>query len=140
ARARTITQRIRAAFADVDIHIRTRRIRMAALLRTELEPFDLARFSLDGDDDTPLAPEVSSILTLAAHELATNAMKHGALAAPGGTVAVTWRVSGERMIVRWREAGGPRVRPPRTRGYGTVMLRRLVEAAGGEISLAFPRG
>ena len=135
--ARIINQRIRAAFADVEIRLRTRPIRMVSLLNQELEPFDLARFSFEGDREVVLEPEVSSILTLAAHELATNALKYGALSDPEGQVAVAWRSSGAAAIVRWEEAGGPLVERPQGRGFGSIMLRRLVEAAGGAILVDF---
>jgi two-component sensor histidine kinase len=137
-RARIISQRIRAAFADVDIHLRTRPIRLLSLLTHELEPFDLARFAFEGEDDAMLPPQTSSIVTLAAHELATNALKYGALSVPEGRVSVAWRMDGERLTIRWRETRGPLVERPRARGYGSVMLGRLVKAAGGAIDIDFP--
>ncbi len=67
---------------------------------------------------------------LAFHELATNAAKHGALSAPGGSVTVAWAVSSSRgarlVTVLWRERGGPRVRPPEHRGFGTDLLERAL--------------
>ncbi len=65
------------------------------------------------------------------HELATNAVKYGALSAPEGKVAVSW--SRERrgpLIIRWAESGGPRVTPPTRRGLGAAMLAR---ALGGPL-------
>jgi two-component sensor histidine kinase len=138
ARARTIIQRVRAAFADVDIRVHSRPIRMSSLLNQELEPFELKRFTFELDDETALPPEVSSILTLAAHELATNALKYGALSAPGGQVTVTGGAGGGEMRFHWRESGGPPVRAPTRRGFGSVMLHRLVESAGGAIDIQFP--
>jgi two-component sensor histidine kinase len=135
--SRIINQRIRAAFADVDIHLRTRPIGMAALLTLELAPFDLRRFSFESHDEFTLEPEVASILSLAAHELATNALKYGALSSSGGQVTVGWRRSGAAMVVHWREVGGPRVQQPDRRGYGSILLQRLVESAGGELVVEF---
>ncbi len=136
--ARTINQRIRAGFADIDIHLLSRPISMGALLTQELRPFDLTRFAFDGDGDTLLAPRVSRLLTLAVHELATNALKYGALSAPGGRMTVAWRTGDGRVMLSWRETGGPPVEPPKKRGYGSIMLSRLVEAAGGAITVEFP--
>lgn len=137
AQARIINQRIRAAFADVDVHLVSRPVRVAALLADELDPFDAARFSFEGDAAIRLAPEAARLVSLAAHELATNAMKHGALSTPDGRVAVAWRSLDGRLTLNWRESGGPPVRPPQRRGYGSVMLRRMVEAAGGALDIAF---
>ena len=71
-----------------------------------------------------------SALALMLHELATNAVKHGALSAPAGRVRVGWEVEeaeggGRRLRLRWEERGGPRVGPPVSRGFGT----RLIEFA-----------
>ena len=66
------------------------------------------------------------------HELATNAVKHGALSSPAGQVRVGWRHDGDaadgggrRLALRWTEQGGPEARPPSGRGFGT----RLIEFA-----------
>jgi two-component sensor histidine kinase len=85
-------------------------------------------------------------LGLILHELATNAVKHGALSVPDGHVRVGWVLEdaddGRRLRLRWEERGGPRVTPPATRGFGT----RLIEFAaardlGGRGELTFaPEG
>lgn len=77
-------------------------------------------------------------MALAVHELATNALKYGALSAPEGRVAVTWRTLDSRAMISWRETGGPPVRLPQKRGYGSIMLRRLIEASGGSMVMEFP--
>lgn len=59
---------------------------------------------------------------LALHELCTNAVKHGALSVPGGTVTVRWRIEGETLLLQWREHGGPPVAPPTRKGLGTRLL------------------
>jgi two-component sensor histidine kinase len=137
--ARLINRRLRAALADVDLdlagHTQPRTIR--ALLNDELQGFDLSRFRLEGADDVPLPPDLCGLLALAAHELSTNAMKHGALSAPGGGVDVDWRIEDGRAIVCWREHGGPPVSAPSRRGYGSILLRRLVEAANGALAMNF---
>lgn len=83
-------------------------------------------------------------LVLALHELATNAVKHGALSRPGGEVDATWSL-GEDGVVRfeWRECGGPAVTPPTTerRGFGMRMLERgLVHdlGPGADVKISFP--
>ncbi len=92
-----------------------------------------------------LAANAVVTLNLALHELATNAAKHGALSVPGGRVEVFWRVEKRRargepatVEIRWRERGGPPVRPPERRGFGSQMLERvLAREAGGEVRLDF---
>ena len=136
--ASIIRQRMRAVFADVDVHLRTRPIRMVTLLANELAPYDLKSFTFDGDAETMVMPEASSVVALAIHELAVNALKYGALSVSGGQATVAWGVSGNRMRIRWCEAGGPLVHRPKRRGYGSVLLGRLIEAAGGGVSIEFP--
>jgi two-component sensor histidine kinase len=138
-RARIINQRIRSGLASVDIedHAAEEPISPRELLAAELQPYDLARFTLDGDDEPRLMRQARSLLALAAHELATNALKHGALSTPGGRVEVAWRADPGRLRVSWRETGGPAVTPPQKRGYGSIMLRRMIEAAKGSLALDF---
>ena len=73
--------------------------------------------------------------TLIMHELATNAIKYGALTAGGaGTVSVHWSIEGnsEKRTVtfRWRERGGPQVRAPTRRGFGSKLLEHAIPHAG----------
>jgi two-component sensor histidine kinase len=137
-RSRTINQRIRAGLAKVDLQVRDGApTTLRDALATELQPYDLARFTLEGEGDRLLPPYAGSLVALAAHELATNAVKYGALSLPAGHVTVTWRTVEGRAVIRWREAGGPPVLPPQKRGYGSIMLRRLVEAAGGSMTMEF---
>ena len=81
-------------------------------------------------------------LSMALHELATNAVKYGALATPGGRVAVTWTLEGGpagRLRLRWAESGGPPVEgAPAQRGFGTRVLDGTVRGQlGGAVSLAW---
>jgi two-component sensor histidine kinase len=87
-----------------------------------------------------LAPAQILPLALILHELATNAIKYGALSAPQGRVEVDWEIDPDqpRLSLRWRELGGPTVKPPARRGFGS----RLIEFAatrelGGAAELTF---
>jgi two-component system CheB/CheR fusion protein len=114
------------------------------ILYKELAPFDSdgePRWTLTGKD-VLLDSRTTLSLAMGMHELATNAAKYGALSNPGGHVTVTWRVdgSGERrtLNLRWVEAGGPLVEPPRRRGFGSRLIERgLKHELGGEIRLDF---
>jgi PAS domain S-box-containing protein len=79
-------------------------------------------------------------LSLALHELATNAGKYGALSLPEGRVKLRWsRTSAGELTLAWSETGGPRVAPPARAGFGTRLLQRsLSHELRGEVNLAFP--
>jgi two-component sensor histidine kinase len=71
---------------------------------------------------------------LGLHELATNAVKHGALSVPGGKVNVRWRVNNESepwFQFEWVERGGPSVRASSRKGFGFVILKEVVPTALG---------
>ncbi len=87
--------------------------------------------------DLMLPPRASLSLSMLLHELATNAVKHGALSKDGGRVELGWTV--ERMgpfpsavTLRWVESGGPRVKEPETRGFGSRLLQVTAAELEGE--------
>ena len=90
-------------------------------------------------DDLMVSPKPAVVLALAFHELAINALKYGALSAPGGHVDVGWSVTkGERLDISWTEQGGPPVRPPERRGFGSRILElALPNELGGEVGLDY---
>jgi len=86
--------------------------------------------------------EVSSkhalTLSLALHELATNATKYGALSRPQGRVNVQWNVQAGLLQLDWEETGGPPVAPPTTKGFGSRLLEVVVPRdLGGDTKLAY---
>ena len=89
-----------------------------------------------------LEPKTAVALALAMHELATNAVKHGALSTPEGRVAVVWSVAGEVLSLVWRESGGPPVKGQTKRGFGARLLEHgLSSELGGPVTLEFrPEG
>ena len=97
------------------------RIRLGDLVRAELEPFS-ARATICGPE-VLLGPQQAQSFSLALHELATNAVKHGALSSASGRVLVDWSLKdGPELTFRWREEGGPGVIKPSRRGFGTTLL------------------
>lgn len=120
----------------------TRNAWREADLRTLIEQ-ELAPYRRDGEDRIALSgPEVSLParavinLGLVVHELVTNAAKYGALSSPHGKLKVGWSLepgaeSGLDLHIRWRESGGPAVRPPGRRGFGSRLIQRSIE---GELS------
>ncbi len=84
-------------------------------------------------------------LGLVVHELATNALKYGALSVPAGIVTVTWDVrpaaAGPELHLRWTEAGGPPVDPPTRKGFGSRLIERgLSGAVGGTMTMRYLPG
>jgi PAS domain S-box-containing protein len=89
-----------------------------------------------------LAPNEAMTLSLAFHELATNAAKFGALSNLAGRIDVRWslRDAGEEryLDIEWVERGGPIVEPPLSRGFGSRLLERaIVHELGGDTRLDF---
>lgn len=87
-----------------------------------------------------LEPDAVQNLGLAFHELATNASKHGALSGPCGDVLIHWHVDpvSDRIRVQWREIDGPPVTPPLRRGFGHVVIEKIVpRALNGSGTLEF---
>ena len=79
-----------------------------------------ARFRISGPP-LRLQPRAAMALSMALHELATNARKYGVLSVPTGHVEVHWEVEPgpmPRFSLVWRERGGPPVAPPAVRGFG----------------------
>jgi len=115
------------------------------VLERILEPFGLdgqrsERLSLTGEK-VPLTPQAALSLAMAFHELATNAVEHGALAGGTGRVDVGWRIEGspprERMLLRWAESGGPAVAPPGPRGFGLHLIEGgLAQDLDGDVHVA----
>jgi PAS domain S-box-containing protein len=114
------------------------------LVRVQLAPFAdeaASRITISGPD-LLLKADVVHGLSLALHELATNAAKYGALSTPDGQVAICWNVApaakGGGFHMNWRETGGPAVRTPERRGFGHVVITQMAAASlRGTVSLDY---
>lgn len=105
--------------------------------------------ALDGTQDrvrlngpaVRLGPRSALALSMAFHELGTNALKYGALSRPGGQVDIDWGptgASGTETHLMWVEQGGPAVRTPSERGFGSRLLERgLASQLNGEVKMNF---
>lgn len=91
---------------------------------------DSERFTLQGPA-IQVSARVAQTVSLLVHELATNALKHGALSVEGGGIAVEWTVSREALVLVWRERGGPAAAPPTRRGFGSKLIDRGLAGTGG---------
>jgi PAS domain S-box-containing protein len=116
---------------------------LAELVAQALEPYGgpaLDRVAARGPD-VRLPPRMALALAMALQELATNAAKYGALSNAVGRVELDWNVSegaAPRLALRWSERGGPPVRPPKRRGFGSKLIERSVSLdLAGKVVLAF---
>ncbi|WP_230532160.1 HWE histidine kinase domain-containing protein [Microvirga roseola] len=92
--------------------------------------------------DLRLSPRMALAIAMALQELATNAVKYGALSNTSGEVRIAWSTVQEgnmqRLHLTWIESGGPPVEPPRRRGFGTRLIERsLAHDLGGQVGIAF---
>ena len=103
------------------------------------------RFVIDGPDGIFLDAHKSSLLVMALHELATNAVKYGALSNETGQVRVAWETSADgpakSFRLCWTESGGPPVNPPKQKGFGSLLIERALQNQLGQARLDFdPQG
>jgi PAS domain S-box-containing protein len=100
------------------------------LVVQELSPYcqgDQDRARIDGSA-VLLEPGTAQMVGVCLHELATNAAKYGALSRPQGRVRIAWsQTSDGRLVLSWSETGGPPVSPPMRQGFGTRVMKQMVE-------------
>jgi two-component sensor histidine kinase len=113
---------------------------LPALLSRTLEPFDLGRFELGCEGAALVNPDAAAAVCLVVHELATNAVKYGALSS-GGRVYVHCSEAHGKSRIEWRETGGPKVEPPEAHGFGQRLLSMALSPHGGRATRHFePNG
>jgi PAS domain S-box-containing protein len=106
---------------------RWRGAELRTLVTQELSPFcESNRCQIDGSE-LMLNPMTAQAIAMTLHELATNAAKYGALSAPSGQVNLFWsRAADDQIILRWTELGGPYVRAPEQRGFGSRLMDAMI--------------
>ena len=119
------------------------------LIGEALAPFSVTdgraeRFTIEGEN-IRLSPKAALALGIAFNELATNAVKFGALSNETGTIAIRWtleqRSDGRWLSLQWREKDGPRVAPPTERGFGSrVVEKGLAHELDGQVNLDYAPG
>ena len=118
---------------------------IAAAIDATIENFGMRdRFEIGGPS-IELGPNAILSLSMILHELATNAIKYGALSVEGGRVALRWQVDATpeepELVVRWQETGGPEpVEPEGKGGFGTKLVRMGLDGTGGVILQFAPEG
>jgi PAS domain S-box-containing protein len=95
------------------------------LVMRAITPFAGGNITVEGPS-LDVSPKQALALSLALHELATNAAKYGALSRPGGRVDLRWVVQNGQLRLTWRETGGPPVVPPSRQGFGSRLLQDVL--------------
>lgn len=143
---RRISERLQALSANQDLLIESswRGAEMNRLVRSQLEQIDdlPADRVTAGGEPLFLTPTAAQALGIALHELATNAVKFGALSDKAGMVSIGWRLEdaleGQELIVTWQEAGGPEVSAPEYAGFGTAIIKRITgRSMGGVVTTSY---
>jgi PAS domain S-box-containing protein len=123
-----------SSWTGVDLH---------ELVQGALEPF---RSRSDNDiaiegDRIRLTSKFAQSMALVLHELVTNAVKHGALSAPGGKVSVSWSrivaADGDKIQFAWKESDGPPCVKPLRNGFGLTVIRSAASECGGQAEMNF---
>jgi two-component sensor histidine kinase len=134
-------ERIRSLKASHDLLVKSKwNIRLAEVVRAQLAHFGPmldSRIIVRGPDLTMTAAAAQAI-GMAIHELATNAGKYGALSNDTGHVNVRWQLEDDTFVMDWTEHGGPLVRSPERRGFGSTVIEAIAGASvGGEVKLDY---
>jgi two-component sensor histidine kinase len=94
--------------------------------------------------DILISPKAAEAIGLALHELATNAVKYGALSNSSGRITISWGfenqgTAAQELRLSWVERGGPAITPPSHKGFGYRVFERFVtHALNGKMTMNFP--
>jgi PAS domain S-box-containing protein len=124
-------------------HSRWLGVGLADLVRRQLAPYTTTTNTVIGGPDITLSAAATQGVAMVLQELVTNAVKYGALSTSNGRVTVGWerrsvREAGVRLVIAWRETGGPPTTAPSRSSYGTNLIRGLIpRELGGTVDLVF---
>jgi PAS domain S-box-containing protein len=106
------------------------------LITQELSPYvqdGQTRLHIDGEN-VLLDPDTGQAIAVSLHELATNAAKYGSLSAPDGKVRIeAAKAADGKLLLRWTETGGPPLKQPERRGFGSRVMDAMLRGQSGEI-------
>ncbi len=144
AMAQTLAERLQALHRAHDLLLESQwsGASLKAMVERELDPYrreDGPKIVVKGPD-VLLPPQCTSILAMTLHELATNAVKYGALSQSAGQLGVSWKTArGNRLLLVWEERGTPPVPPKVGRsGFGTQLIEKGIRHnLGGETKVDF---
>lgn len=127
---------------DLLVHADWQKADLRAIVAQATSPYPAEAFNISGPP-VHLPPKAVISLSLALHELATNAAKYGALSVPDGRVSISWQydpIVSPFLRLTWKEAGGPEVVTPDHKGFGSTLVERLLAAElKGDARLSYDR-
>lgn len=109
---------------------------LTEIVMRALNAFTRAQVNISGAE-VDVSPKHALALSMALHELATNATKYGALSCPSGRVSVQWQVEQAMLHLDWEESGGPPVALPTRKGFGSRLLELVIRDLGGDAKLRY---
>jgi PAS domain S-box-containing protein len=111
---------------------------LSELVATSLDPFkvDGSRIRASGPE-IMIGTSIAVTFALVLHELATNAVKHGALSKSEGHVSIIWAIDGEMVTFKWDEVCGFPVNKPTRTGFGSRLIVSSAEQFGGSVALRY---
>jgi PAS domain S-box-containing protein len=108
---------------------------LSTIAKQELAPYSATgekRVRIDGPQ-VLLGPDTAQGVAVTLHELATNAVKYGALSTANGHIDLKWSHEADgRLNLRWIETGGPTVQPPTRTGFGGRVIEQMITQLKGE--------
>jgi two-component sensor histidine kinase len=111
---------------------------IGTIVENVMQPYDTRRVRARGPA-IRMSPTPTLMLSLILHELATNALKYGALSNATGNIAIDWKADDQNSLtLTWRENGGPRVTPPERKGFGSRLISTGMTARGGSAEISYP--
>lgn len=133
--------RLNALAKALEVTTTEEKAELPALVRKVLEPYigDGGSVVLEKGPTVSLSTSQAMGLGMMLHELATNAVKHGALSVSDGRVTIVWTIDEDEsrtstVNLRWRESNGPKVTPPSANGFGTRLIEFTAEQElGGRV-------
>ncbi len=141
--AQTLAERLQALHRAHDLLLESQwsGASLKAMVERELDPYRREggpKIVIKGPD-VLLPPQCTSILAMTLHELATNAVKYGALSQNIGQLGVSWKTArGNRLLLVWEERGVPVAAPKRSTGFGMQLIDRGIRHnLGGETKVDF---
>ena len=144
-----VSRRIQALSANQDLLIKSdwQSVDLLSLVKSQMAlhgDMDSSRLQFEGPA-YHLTPTAAQALGLALHELSMNALKHGALSTPHGSVEISWQVRDEgrepNFRLTWTERGGPPVSAPSHVGFGSTILDRITALSlRGQATMTYAPG